>query len=38
MNKLELIELTEEQLSKVKGGGTWVYRDGQWFYLNGEDI
>ena len=38
MDKLELIELTEEQLSKVKGGGTWVYRDGQWYYLDDEQI
>jgi|WetSurMetagenome_2_1015567.scaffolds.fasta_scaffold331153_2 bacteriocin-like protein len=38
MGNIELIELTEEQLSKIIGGGVWVYSNGQWIYYDDEDV
>lgn len=32
------IELIEEQLSEIKGGGVWVYSNGQWIYFDDENV
>lgn len=28
--------LTSEEMSSIKGGGEWVYFDGEWYYI--EDL
>lgn len=30
--------LTDEQMSSIKGGGVWIYRDEQWIYVDDRSI